>query len=138
VTEEEDLGLSGISKDIYIEYIQAAGGYVIFGLILLLFIANVGSGIFSTVWLSKWMRDVHTGPAGNASTRGLHTGERSLAQNRDLNYYSAIYIVSIVILFLTGLFKAMAFVKVCFCDDKIIEFLFSCRFAHPPISTIEC
>ncbi|KAI6191326.1 ABC transporter, ATP-binding protein [Aphelenchoides bicaudatus] len=109
VTEEEDLGLSNISMDVYTEYIREAGGYVIFGLILLLFIANVGSGIFSTVWLSKWMKDVHR---ETNKTRGevLHTGSRSLAENEDITYYSTIYIISIVVLFITGLLKAMAFV----------------------------
>jgi hypothetical protein len=57
------------------------------------------------------MKDVHQ---ETNKTRGevLHTGERSLAENKDITYYSVIYIVSIVVLFVTGLLKAMAFVTV--------------------------
>ncbi|KAI6243900.1 ABC transporter, ATP-binding protein [Aphelenchoides fujianensis] len=111
VTEEENLELSGISKDVYLEYIQAAGGYVIFGLVLLLFFANVGSGIFSTIWLSKWMKDVHGLPANttNGAPDGRHSN--SLAENEHLTYYAVVYVVTIVVLFISGLMKAMAFVK---------------------------
>ncbi|KAI6210597.1 ABC transporter, ATP-binding protein [Aphelenchoides besseyi] len=108
VVEEENLELKGISKDVYIEYLQAAGGYTIFSLILLLFFANVGSGIFSTIWLSKWMKDVH------GTTKINVTGVRdssSLAENEHLTYYAVIYVITIVVLFVTGLLKAMAFVK---------------------------
>jgi hypothetical protein len=97
---------------VFSEYIQAAGGFVVFGLILLLFIANVGSGIFSTVWLSKWMKDVHRDTVNQTGKQVNHTGSRSLATNKDVTYYSVVYIISIVVLFITGLLKAMAFVTV--------------------------
>lgn len=94
------------------EYIRAAGGYIVFGLLLLLFIANVGSGIFSTVWLSKWMKDVHQDTVNTSTNQIGHVGSRSLADNQNVGYYSNIYIISIVVLFITSLLKAMAFVKV--------------------------
>ncbi|CAD5234455.1 unnamed protein product [Bursaphelenchus xylophilus] len=101
--EEEDLGMKNISKDIYLEYIEAAGGFVVFSLLLVVFVVNVGANIFGTFWLSKWMKDVH-----GTSQTGNHT---SLADDSSLNYYATVYVVSIAVLFVSGLIKAMVFVK---------------------------
>lgn len=46
------------------EYIQAAGGNVIFTFVIISFIVSVASSIFSTFWLSKWMNDVHDEKVG--------------------------------------------------------------------------
>lgn len=85
---------------------------MILGLVLLLFFVNVGSGIFSTIWLSKWMKDVHGLPTNttNGEPNGRHPN--SLAENEHLTYYAVVYVITIVVLFLSGLMKAMAFVKV--------------------------
>lgn len=58
------------------------------------------------------MKDVHRDTAVLNKGTVNHTGSRSLAENQDVNYYSAIYVISIVVLFVTGLLKAIAFVTV--------------------------
>ncbi|CAD5229343.1 unnamed protein product [Bursaphelenchus okinawaensis] len=101
---EEDFGTQNISKDVYKEYIQAAGGFAVLLMLLCVFVINVGANIFGTLWLSIWMKDVH----GVASHGQNYT---SLADDSNLNYYASIYVASIVVLFVSGLVKAMVFVK---------------------------
>lgn len=57
--DEEDFGLAKISRKIYMEYINAAGGIRMWAFVIFAFFLNVGSNIFCTYWLSKWMKDVH-------------------------------------------------------------------------------
>jgi len=100
--------LENIKKDIYLEYIKAGGGWLVFALVILAFLTNVASGIFSTYWLSKWMNDVHKDITLENGTV-IH---RTFANQENLSFYVIIYSCSLVILFFTGLFKAMIFVKV--------------------------
>uniref|UniRef100_A0A915E1E3 ABC transmembrane type-1 domain-containing protein n=1 Tax=Ditylenchus dipsaci TaxID=166011 RepID=A0A915E1E3_9BILA len=100
---EEELGLSKISTKIYLEYIKAAGGLTVCCFVLVAFLINVGSGIFSTYWLSKWLTDVHGRPANNAFI-GLNdsinaTDNYSLANDPNLSFYATVYGCSILILF---------------------------------------
>lgn len=41
------------------EYINAAGGIKMWIFVIFAFLLNVGSNIFCTFWLSKWIKDVH-------------------------------------------------------------------------------
>uniref|UniRef100_A0A7E4VUH3 Multidrug resistance-associated protein 5 n=1 Tax=Panagrellus redivivus TaxID=6233 RepID=A0A7E4VUH3_PANRE len=106
--DEEDYGLANVSKSIYAEYILAAGGFAIFSVVIAAFIINVASGIFSTYWLSKWMNDVHKDVKAPNGTVYAQT----FANQPDLSFYVIVYTVSLFVLFFTGLFKAMMFVKV--------------------------
>lgn len=125
--KEETLGLKPIGRDVYMEYIRAGGGKLICAIVFLAFLLNVGSNIFATFWLSKWMREVHgdatgqlnggnqqqsanesvpaTGSTGNGVGRSLADPESGL------NFYATVYICNLLLLFLSGLFKAMVFVK---------------------------
>ncbi|VDO55757.1 unnamed protein product [Haemonchus placei] len=106
VDDEEDLGLAAIS------YIRAAGSWLVWFLLLAAFILNISASIFSTFWLSRWLKKGHHEELieTNGSVR-LHS-EGSLADSPDTPYYSTVYGISLVVLFLSGLVKAMIFVKV--------------------------
>uniref|UniRef100_A0A0N5C8T7 Multidrug resistance-associated protein 5 n=1 Tax=Strongyloides papillosus TaxID=174720 RepID=A0A0N5C8T7_STREA len=111
IDEEEDYGLQGISCKIYHEYIMAAGGYIVLSILLLAFIINVGTTIFSTFWLTKWMKDSHEHV--NITSNGtIFKQYISLAENEHTTYYASIYAISLVFLFFSALIKAMVFVKV--------------------------
>ncbi|KHJ86493.1 ABC transporter, ATP-binding protein, partial [Oesophagostomum dentatum] len=112
VDDEEDYGLAAMSFSIYKSYIRAAGGIIIWILLLVAFVLNVSASIFSTFWLSRWLKTGHGEELVevNGSVR-LHS-EGSLADSPDTPFYSTVYGVSLVILFLSGLIKAMIFVKV--------------------------
>lgn len=112
VDDEEDLGLASMSFAIYRSYIKAAGSWLVWVLLLGAFVLNVSASIFSTFWLSRWLKKGHHEELveTNGSVR-LHS-EGSLADSPDTPYYSTVYGISLVILFLSGLLKAMIFVKV--------------------------
>ncbi|CEF69745.1 Canalicular multispecific organic anion transporter 1 [Strongyloides ratti] len=111
IDEEEDYGLQGISCKIYHEYIIAAGGYIILTILLFTFIINVGATIFSTFWLTKWMKSSHE--YVNVTSNGtIFKQHLSLADNEYTTYYATIYAISLVFLFFSALIKAMVFVKV--------------------------
>ncbi|EYC42852.1 hypothetical protein Y032_0515g2785 [Ancylostoma ceylanicum] len=112
VDDEEDYGLAAMSFSIYKSYIRAAGSIAVWLLLLAAFILNVSASIFSTFWLSRWLKTGHGEELVevNGSIR-LHS-EGSLADSPDTPYYSTIYGISLVILFVSGLIKAMIFVKV--------------------------
>uniref|UniRef100_A0A183F759 ABC transmembrane type-1 domain-containing protein n=1 Tax=Heligmosomoides polygyrus TaxID=6339 RepID=A0A183F759_HELPZ len=106
------LGLASMSFAIYRSYIKAAGSWLVWVLLLGAFVLNVSASIFSTFWLSRWLKKGHHEELveTNGSVR-LHS-EGSLADSPDTPYYSTVYGISLVILFLSGLLKAMIFVKV--------------------------
>ena len=52
----EERGKGSVPWSVYGIYIQAAGGVLVFLLILLLFVLNVGSTAFSNWWLSYWIK----------------------------------------------------------------------------------
>ncbi|ETN84994.1 hypothetical protein NECAME_01556, partial [Necator americanus] len=112
VDDEEDYGLAGMSFSIYKSYVRAAGSLLVWVLLLAAFILNVSASIFSTFWLSRWLKTGHGEELVqvNGSVR-LHS-EGSLADSPDTPYYSTVYGISLVILFVSGLIKAMIFVKV--------------------------
>ncbi|WKY15179.1 hypothetical protein Q1695_000569 [Nippostrongylus brasiliensis] len=112
VDDEEDLGLASMSFSIYKNYIRAAGNWLVWALLLAAFVLNVSASIFSTFWLSRWLKKGHREELveTNGSMR-LHS-EGSLADSPETPYYSTVYGVSLVILFASGLLKAMIFVKV--------------------------
>uniref|UniRef100_A0A914WGG6 Uncharacterized protein n=1 Tax=Plectus sambesii TaxID=2011161 RepID=A0A914WGG6_9BILA len=107
---EEDLGLAAMSWSVYKRYIVAAGGYAIWILLMMAFLANVSATVFSTVWLSEWIKSGHQPQMMNGSTN--ETVVPSLAENPRTGFFAAVYALSIAFLFITGLFKAMIFVKV--------------------------
>uniref|UniRef100_A0A914KLI9 Uncharacterized protein n=1 Tax=Meloidogyne incognita TaxID=6306 RepID=A0A914KLI9_MELIC len=124
--KEEALGLKPISKDEYMEYIRAAGGNAFCALVFFAFLINVGSNIFATFWLSEWMRNVHNDEfrasvdfvLKNAAASKNNNGESSFKltdslANPDLGlkFYSIIYVCNVLFLFLSGIFKAIVFVK---------------------------
>uniref|UniRef100_A0AC35TVU9 ABC transmembrane type-1 domain-containing protein n=1 Tax=Rhabditophanes sp. KR3021 TaxID=114890 RepID=A0AC35TVU9_9BILA len=111
MSEEEDYGLDGISAKVYHEYIIAAGGYVLFALLVSIFIINVAATIFSTLWLTKWMKSSHD-QFGFDSNNNTIKKYASLSENPDTTYYATIYFVSLILLFASALIKAMAFVKI--------------------------
>uniref|UniRef100_A0A183C432 ABC transmembrane type-1 domain-containing protein n=1 Tax=Globodera pallida TaxID=36090 RepID=A0A183C432_GLOPA len=88
-------------REIYMEYIRAGGGPLLCALVIASFILNVGANIFGTVWLSNWMRVAH-----NNGTEG----GGSLADTP--SFYINIYACTLLVLFISGVIKALLFVKV--------------------------
>ncbi|KAL7069858.1 hypothetical protein ACQ4LE_010986 [Meloidogyne hapla] len=121
--KEEALGLKPISKEEYMEYIRAAGGNAFCALVFFAFLVNVGSNIFATYWLSEWMRNVHNdeyrasvdfiikNSASKNDESSLKLTDSLANPDSGLQFYATIYVCNVLFLFLSGIFKAIVFVK---------------------------
>uniref|UniRef100_A0AAF5PL34 ABC transporter n=1 Tax=Wuchereria bancrofti TaxID=6293 RepID=A0AAF5PL34_WUCBA len=111
VMDEENFGSSAVSWAVYKQYIDAADGRWIWVVLLLAFIGNVVASIFSTAWLSQWLKYGHSQQIVNISGE-IHVELSSIAESEYTSYYAAIYGFSVIILFVSGLLKALIFVHV--------------------------
>uniref|UniRef100_A0A158PCJ1 ABC transporter domain-containing protein n=1 Tax=Angiostrongylus cantonensis TaxID=6313 RepID=A0A158PCJ1_ANGCA len=112
VVAEEDFGLASMSFSIYRAYIRAAGSWLVWILLIGAFVLNVSASIFSTFWLSHWLKSGHREELVESNDSVILRSEGSLADDPDTHYYSSFYVISLIILSLSGLLKAMIFVKV--------------------------
>ncbi|VDM20631.1 unnamed protein product [Wuchereria bancrofti] len=124
VMDEENFGSSAVSWAVYKQYIDAADGRWIWVVLLLAFIGNVVASIFSTAWLSQWLKYGHSQQLFKATpilrhnfqivniSGEIHVELSSIAESEYTSYYAAIYGFSVIILFVSGLLKALIFVHV--------------------------
>ncbi|VDK77147.1 unnamed protein product [Litomosoides sigmodontis] len=93
------------------QYMNAANGRWVWVVLLLAFVGNVGASIFSTAWLSQWLKYGHSQQIVNISgeTRIELT---SISDSEYTNYYATIYGLSVIVLLVSGLLKALVFVHV--------------------------
>ncbi|XP_053356806.1 multidrug resistance-associated protein 5 [Clarias gariepinus] len=107
--QPEERGKGSVPFSVYKVYIQALGGLPVFLFILALFILNVGSTAFSNWWLSYWIKQ------GSGNTTVL-VGNSSMVSDsmRDnplMQYYAAVYTMSMVIMLFLKLLRGVIFVK---------------------------
>lgn len=112
ISDEEDMGNSTIAWRIYKQYIHAAGGWPIWTCLVIGFIVNVVSNIFSTYWLSRWLKKGHDETTTITNGTEFLEMKTSLADSPVTGFYAAVYLVALVVLTISGLFKACVFVKV--------------------------
>uniref|UniRef100_A0A915PRN9 Uncharacterized protein n=1 Tax=Setaria digitata TaxID=48799 RepID=A0A915PRN9_9BILA len=111
IMDEENLGFSTVSWEVYKQYIAAVNGRLIWIVLLLAFIGNVIASIFSTAWLSQWLKYGHSQQIVNV-TGEMRIELNNIAKSEYTSYYASIYGFSVVILFISGLLKALIFVHV--------------------------
>jgi ABC-type multidrug transport system fused ATPase/permease subunit len=56
VTQEERM-TGSVELKVYLKYIQAGGGYLLFGMVFIFYIASAGVNLMSSLWLSAWTAD---------------------------------------------------------------------------------
>jgi ATP-binding cassette subfamily C (CFTR/MRP) protein 1 len=56
VTQEERM-TGSVELKVYLRYIKAGGGYFLFGIVILLYLASAGVNLMSSLWLSAWTAD---------------------------------------------------------------------------------
>ncbi|XP_035239758.1 multidrug resistance-associated protein 5 isoform X3 [Anguilla anguilla] len=107
--QAEERGQGSVPWSVYRVYIQALGGVMVFLLILLLFILNVGSAAFSNWWLSYWIKEGSgntTVWVGNSSVLS-----DSMRDNPLMQHYAGVYALSMGIMLLLKFVRGIAFVK---------------------------
>ncbi|VBB26660.1 unnamed protein product [Acanthocheilonema viteae] len=120
VMDEENFGSSVVSWTTYkqafnferiLQYIDAADNRWIWVILLLAFVGNVVASIFSTAWLSQWLKYGHSQEIVNISGE-IRVELSSIAEREHTSYYAVIYGFSVIILFVSGLLKALIFVHI--------------------------
>ncbi|XP_068181608.1 ATP-binding cassette sub-family C member 5 [Antennarius striatus] len=105
----EEKGFGAVSLAVYNAYVKAAGGPVVFIIIIILFLFNTGSVAFSNWWLSYWIRQ------GSGNTSLILENETMMSNSMRLNphiqYYSTIYIASVGVVLLLKMMRGLVFVK---------------------------
>ncbi|CAJ0935342.1 unnamed protein product, partial [Mesorhabditis belari] len=112
VQDEEDLGLAAMSWNIYKGYVKAAGSFLVWAVLIFSFILNVVATLFATYWLSRWLKKGHGEELVHENGTEVLRGHTSMADSPDTSFYATVYAISLVILAVSGLFKAWMFVKV--------------------------
>ena len=56
VTQEERM-TGSVEFKVYLKYIQAGGGYILFGFVLIFYLLSAGVNLMSSLWLSAWTAD---------------------------------------------------------------------------------
>ncbi|KAL7515417.1 hypothetical protein ACHAXN_013106 [Cyclotella atomus] len=65
VTQEERMtgsvelkvSILSLTWNVYLKYIKAGGGYFLFGIVIILYLASAGVNLMSSLWLSAWTTD---------------------------------------------------------------------------------
>uniref|UniRef100_A0A3Q3N0T8 ATP-binding cassette sub-family C member 5 n=1 Tax=Mastacembelus armatus TaxID=205130 RepID=A0A3Q3N0T8_9TELE len=105
----EEKGSGSVAWSVYGAYIKAAGGPVVFIINIFFFLSTTGSIAFSNWWLSHWIRQgsgVSFEPVLFYNNRCL-----SLVLNPHIQYYSAVYVVSMGAALLLKTMRGLVFVK---------------------------
>lgn len=92
----------------YHQYCQAAGGYILLFLVVLLFTLLVGSTAFSNWWLSYWLDQ----GSGNNSSSNATSNSGNISENPDLPFYQMVYGVIIIAMIVLSILKGYTFTKV--------------------------
>ncbi|XP_026185543.1 multidrug resistance-associated protein 5 isoform X6 [Mastacembelus armatus] len=105
----EEKGSGSVAWSVYGAYIKAAGGPVVFIINIFFFLSTTGSIAFSNWWLSHWIRQ------GSGNTSLILVNEtmasNSMRLNPHIQYYSAVYVVSMGAALLLKTMRGLVFVK---------------------------
>nr|XP_022286886.1 multidrug resistance-associated protein 5-like isoform X2 [Crassostrea virginica] len=92
-------------------YMKAAGGFIISGLVLLVYVISIGVGTGTSWWLSYWLQQ-----GGGNTTIDLGNNvtviSRDIRDNPDLEFYALIYGMGIIAMVVFTLLRAFLFMKV--------------------------
>ncbi|CAC5405400.1 ABCC5 [Mytilus coruscus] len=116
----EEMGKGKVTFRTYWDYIQAAGGVIISGFAVLMFVLNIGIQTGSSWWLSYWL-DQGGGnftipfPGNLSNTTNITTAtvlSRNIRDNPDMNFYVTVYGLSVFAIVFLMLLRAIIFMKV--------------------------
>lgn len=105
----EEKGSGAVDWSVYGAYVKAAGGPIVFIINIFLFLSTTGSVAFSNWWLSYWIRQ------GSGNTSLILENETmasdSMRLNPHIQYYSTVYVLSMVAALLLKTVRGLVFVK---------------------------
>ncbi|XP_039621912.1 multidrug resistance-associated protein 5-like isoform X1 [Polypterus senegalus] len=133
--KDEDKGKGAVPFSVYKAYIQAAGGYLVFILNVIVFLMTTGSIVFSTWWLSYWIKQ----GGGNASI-SMENGtlkNNNMRENPEKNFYIIVYALSLGAIILLKTLRGFVFIKSTLkATSRLHDLLFE-KILHSPMSFFE-
>ncbi|KRZ40876.1 Multidrug resistance-associated protein 5, partial [Trichinella pseudospiralis] len=108
---EENLQQKGLSMNTYKAYFDAMGSFRMVLLLLALFALSTGSTIFSTFWLSYWLKKIHP-EFGSSSSPSDEQNSTSVISGETMNSFAIVYGLTVPLVILTTVLKAYVFVGV--------------------------
>ncbi|KRZ12470.1 Multidrug resistance-associated protein 5, partial [Trichinella zimbabwensis] len=111
---EENLQQKGLSMNTYKSYFDAMGSFRMVLLVLALFALSTGSTIFSTFWLSYWLKKIHPefGSSLSSSSLSDEQNSTSVISPETMNSFAIVYGLTVPLVILTTVLKAYVFVGV--------------------------
>ncbi|KAG7279332.1 hypothetical protein CRUP_019028 [Coryphaenoides rupestris] len=109
--QTEEKGSGAVSWSVYVAYIRAAGGPLVFLINVLLFLSTTGTTAFSTWWLSHWIRQGSGNSSFVAGNNTTMSEENSMRLNPYISYYSSVYVGSMFAALLLKTVRGLVFVK---------------------------
>ncbi|XP_003374495.1 putative ABC transporter, ATP-binding protein [Trichinella spiralis] len=109
---EENLQQRGLSMNTYKSYFEAMGSFRMVLLVLALFAFSTGSTIFSTFWLSYWLKKIHPEFGSSSSSHSAEQNSTSVVSPETMNSFAIVYGLTVPLVILTTVLKAYVFVGV--------------------------
>ncbi|KAM5296803.1 ATP-binding cassette sub-family C member 11-like [Glossophaga mutica] len=111
LTRKEKIKEGSLRWRVYHDYIQAAGGYVVCGMIFLLMVTFIFLVAFNFWWLSYWMEQ-GSGTNSSREANGTTAGPGDILDNPHLCFYELVFGLSALLLTCVGGCSSLLFTKV--------------------------
>jgi len=110
LTEEETMETGSVPLRTYWFYVQSAGGFLVFLLILFMYTLNIGSNSGSSWWLAHWL---HVGVANATIAVGDNETVTylSITNHPDVHYYETVYGMFIIVMIASSILRGIVFIK---------------------------
>uniref|UniRef100_A0A8C3VTK0 ATP binding cassette subfamily C member 11 n=1 Tax=Catagonus wagneri TaxID=51154 RepID=A0A8C3VTK0_9CETA len=111
LTKKEELEEGSLKWGVYHHYIQAAGGYLVCALVILILVGTVFLTMFNFWWLSHWLEQ-GSGTNSSRETNRTTTDPGDIQDNPRLLFYQLVYGLSGLLTVFVGICSSAAFTKV--------------------------
>ncbi|OUC42449.1 putative ABC transporter, ATP-binding protein [Trichinella nativa] len=108
--QDQDQNVKEIIANVPIKY--AMGSFWTVLLVLALFALSTGSTIFSTFWLSYWLKKIHPEFGSSSSSHSDEQNSTSVVSPETMNSFAIVYGLTVPLVILTTVLKAYVFVRV--------------------------
>ncbi|XP_024151598.2 multidrug resistance-associated protein 9 isoform X1 [Oryzias melastigma] len=115
LVSQESSSEGSVSWRIYHQYCQAAGGYFMTFLTILIIVLMIGSTAFSNWWLSYWLGQGDGSALNSTSDQNnvsYSSDQGDVSKNPNLHFYQTIYGVMVIVMVILATFKCFIYTHV--------------------------
>uniref|UniRef100_A0A8D1PCG6 ATP binding cassette subfamily C member 11 n=1 Tax=Sus scrofa TaxID=9823 RepID=A0A8D1PCG6_PIG len=111
LTKKEEMEEGSLKWRVYHHYIQAAGGYLISALVILIMLVIVFLTMFNFWWLSYWLEQ-GSGTNSSRETNRTTADPGDIQDNPQLLFYQLVYGLNALLMVFMGILSSVSFTKV--------------------------